>query len=72
MLGRQIELIYYDDKSDPAQVLQNYKRLWEQDKVLGIYVANIVGPPLDYVAQQNVSRRCSAGRRRSSPRSIRR
>ncbi len=54
VLGRQIELIYYDDKSDPAQVLQNFKRLWEQDKVLGIYVANIVGPPLDYVAQQNV------------------
>ena len=36
-------------------MLQNYKRLWEQDKVLGIYVANVVGPPLDYVAQKNVA-----------------
>ena len=54
VLGRKIELIYYDDKSDPAQVLQNFKKLWEQDKVLGIYVANIVGPPLDYVAQKSV------------------
>ncbi len=55
VLGRQIKIIYYDDKSDPAQVLQNFKRLWEQDKVFGIYVANIVGPPLDYVAQKNVA-----------------
>lgn len=54
VLGRKIVATYLDDKSDPALVLQNFKRFWEQDEVLAIYTANVIGPPLDYVKQQNI------------------
>ena len=35
--GRKLQLISYDDGFDPAQVVANVKRLWEQDKVAMIF-----------------------------------
>jgi len=54
VVGRMLRAEYIDDKSDPTQTLQAFKRLWEQDKVYAIYVANINGPPLDYVKENNI------------------
>lgn len=54
LLGRQLKVEYLDDKSDPGQTLQNYKRFWEQDKVFAIYNVNIMGPPLEYVQANNI------------------
>jgi branched-chain amino acid transport system substrate-binding protein len=41
VLGRQIEYRYYDDAYDPAQTIQQTRRLVEQDKVFAIF--NTVG-----------------------------
>jgi ABC-type branched-subunit amino acid transport system substrate-binding protein len=39
--GRKIEYVYYDDAYDPAQTIQQTRRLVEQDKVFAIF--NTVG-----------------------------
>ena len=36
LLGRGVELVYYDDKSDPATSARLYEKLISQDKVLVI------------------------------------
>lgn len=54
LYGRQVKVIYLDDASDPAKVLTNFKRLWEQDKVLMIYTINAVGGPLEYVKSKEI------------------
>jgi branched-chain amino acid transport system substrate-binding protein len=44
LLGRPVELVYYDDKSDPAVSARLYERLITQDKVdllLGPYASDI-------------------------------
>ncbi len=44
LLGRRVELVYYDDKSDPATSAKLYERLITQDKVdllLGPYGSDI-------------------------------
>lgn len=44
LLGRPVELVYYDDGSDPAKSAELYQKLIEQDKVdllLGPYSSNI-------------------------------
>lgn len=44
LLGRPVELVYYDDASDPARSAQLYQKLIEQDKVdllLGPYSSDI-------------------------------
>jgi hypothetical protein len=52
--GRQLKVIYYDSKSDPATHLINDKRLWEEDEVLMIYSADLAGPSLDYSTEQEI------------------
>jgi len=55
--GHRIKFVYYDDAGDPSKVLQNTRRLVEQDNAFGIYstVGNTVSASiLDYVNQQRV------------------
>lgn len=52
--GRQIRVITTDTKSDAATNLQAFKRMWEQEEVLGIYTLDFPGPPLDYVKDNNI------------------
>src|ERR1700746_1687385 len=45
LLGRQVELVYYDDQSNPTNVPQLYTKLIEVDKVdllIGPYATNMV------------------------------
>src|SRR5690606_17689077 len=51
--GRKLRLITYDDRFDPSQTLTNVRRLWEQDKVAGIYLA-FGDPVADYVTRNKV------------------
>ena len=51
--GRKLQLISYDDGFDPAQVVANVKRLWEQDKVALIF-SFVVDSANEYVRQKNI------------------
>jgi ABC-type branched-subunit amino acid transport system substrate-binding protein len=51
--GRKLRLITYDDRFDPSQTLANVRRLWEQDKVAGIFLA-FGDPVADYVTRNNI------------------
>ena len=51
--GRRLRLITYDDRIDASQMLANVRRLYEQDKVVSIFLAfgDAVG---DYVTRNNI------------------
>ena len=54
LLGRPIELVFYDDQSNPANVPQIYTKLIDVDKVdllLGPYATNMVAPAIPVLMQ---------------------
>lgn len=56
LLGRPIELVYYDDQSAPANVPALYTKLLSVDKVdllLGPYATNMVAPAMPVIMQHN-------------------
>ncbi len=58
LLGRQVELIYYDDQSNPANVPPIYTKLIEVDKVdllIGPYATNMVVPAIPVLMQHNMA-----------------
>ncbi len=56
LLGRQVELIHYDDQSTPSNVPGIYTKLITVDKVdllLGPYATNFVAPAMPTIMQHN-------------------
>ena len=56
LLGRPVELVYYDDQSNPANVPGIYTKLLTVDKVdllLGPYATNMIAPAMPVIMQQN-------------------
>jgi branched-chain amino acid transport system substrate-binding protein len=56
LLGRQVQLIDYDDQSNPANVPGIYTKLLDVDKVdlvLSGYATNVVAPAIPIVMQRN-------------------
>ena len=56
LLGRQVQLVYYDDQSNPATVPGIYTKLLDVDKVdlvVGPYATNMVAPAIPVVMQKN-------------------
>src|ERR1700734_239064 len=54
LLGRQVELVFYDDQSNPANVPQLYTKLITVDKVdllIGPYATNMVAPAIPVLMQ---------------------
>ena len=55
LLGRQVDLIYYDDQSTPSNVPSIYTKLITVDKVdllLGPYATNFTAPAMPTIIQQ--------------------
>src|ERR671936_105179 len=49
LLGRAVELVFYDDQSNPTNIPQLYTKLIEVDKVdllIGPYATNMVAPAI--------------------------
>jgi branched-chain amino acid transport system substrate-binding protein len=58
LLGRPVQLIYYDDQSNPSNVPPIYTKLIEVDKVdllIGPYATNMVAPAIPVVAAHNMT-----------------
>jgi branched-chain amino acid transport system substrate-binding protein len=56
LLGRPVELVYYDDKSSPQEVPGIYTKLLDVDKVdlvVGGYATNEVAPAMPVVMRKN-------------------
>jgi branched-chain amino acid transport system substrate-binding protein len=56
LLGRQVQLVYYDDQSNPSLVPGIYTKLFDIDKVdlvISGYGTNIIGPATPLVMQHN-------------------
>lgn len=56
LLGRPVELVYYDDQSNPASVPAIYTKLLTVDKVdllLGPYATNMAAPAIPVIMQAN-------------------
>ena len=56
LLGRPVELVYYDDQSNPNNVPGIYTKLITVDKVdllLGPYATNFVAPAMPTIMQHN-------------------
>jgi branched-chain amino acid transport system substrate-binding protein len=56
LLGRQVQLINYDDQSNPANVPGIYTKLLDVDKVdlvLSGYATNVIAPAIPIVMQRN-------------------
>jgi branched-chain amino acid transport system substrate-binding protein len=56
LLGRSVELVYYDDQSNPSNVPALYTKLITVDKVdllLGPYATNMVAPAMPVIMQNN-------------------
>jgi branched-chain amino acid transport system substrate-binding protein len=54
LLGRQVELVFYDDQSNPVNIPQIYTKLIEVDKVdllIGPYATNMVVPAIPVLMQ---------------------
>jgi branched-chain amino acid transport system substrate-binding protein len=54
LLGRPVDLVYYDDQSNPANIPQLYTKLIEVDKVdllIGPYATNMVAPAIPVLMQ---------------------
>ena len=57
LLGRPVELVYYDDQSQPAQVPGIYSKLLDVDKVdlvVSSYATNQIAPAMPIVMQRNL------------------
>jgi branched-chain amino acid transport system substrate-binding protein len=57
LLGRPVEIVFYDDQSNPANVPQIYTKLMEVDKVdllIGPYATNMVAPAIPVIAAHNM------------------
>src|SRR5216683_4282827 len=55
LLGRPVKLIYYDDKSSPAEVPSIYTKLLDIDKVdliIGPYATAMIAPAMPIVIQR--------------------
>src|SRR3974390_1887349 len=58
LLGRPVELVYYDDQTSPANVPSIYTKLIEVDKVdllLGPYATNMIAAAIPVVAQHKLT-----------------
>src|SRR6202171_1722060 len=58
LLGRQVELVYYDDQTNPATVPGIYTKLLDVDKVdlvTGDYGTNLLAPAMPVVIQHNMT-----------------
>src|SRR5580704_1931481 len=58
LLGRPVELVYYDDQSMPSNVPGIYRKLIDVDKVdlvLGPYATNMVAPAMPIIIQHNMT-----------------
>lgn len=56
LLGRPVELVFYDDQSNPSNVPGIYTKLLSLDKVdllLGPYATNMVAPAMPVIMQAN-------------------
>jgi len=56
LLGRQVQLVYYDDQSNPSLVPGIYTKLFDIDKVdlvISGYGTNIIGPAMPLVMRHN-------------------
>src|SRR5262249_33071339 len=56
LLGRPVQLVYYDDQSNPSLVPGIYTKLFDIDKadlVISGYGTNIIGPAMPLVMQHN-------------------
>ncbi|MBN9050238.1 MAG: amino acid ABC transporter substrate-binding protein [Rhizobiales bacterium] len=56
LLGRPVELVYYDDQSNPSNVPGIYTKLMTVDKVdllVGPYATNMVAPAMPVIMQAN-------------------
>jgi branched-chain amino acid transport system substrate-binding protein len=55
LLGRPVELVYYDDQSNPANIPGLYTKLIDVDKVdllIGPYATNMVAPAISVLMQR--------------------
>ena len=58
LLGRQVQLVYYDDQSNPATIPGLYTKLLDVDKVdlvVGGYATNMLAPAMPVVMQHNMA-----------------
>jgi branched-chain amino acid transport system substrate-binding protein len=58
LLGRKVELVYYDDQSNPSTVPGLYTKLLEVDKVdivVGGYATNMLAPAMPVVMQRDMA-----------------
>lgn len=58
LLGRPVELVYYDDQTTPANVPAIYTKLVDVDKVdllVGPYATNMIAAALPFIAQRNLT-----------------
>jgi len=58
LLGRPVELVFYDDQSNPSNVPPIYTKLIEIDKVdlvIGPYATNMVAPAIPVVMSHNMT-----------------
>ena len=56
LLGRKVELVFYDDQSNPANVPGIYTKLIDIDKVdllVSSYATNLVAPAMPIIMQKN-------------------
>ena len=53
ILGRKVELVYYDDQTNPSTVPSIYSKLLDVDKVSG-YGTNVIAPAMPIVMQRNM------------------
>ena len=56
LVGRKVELVHYDDQSDPATIPGIYTKLLDVDKVdlvISGYATNMVAPAIPIVMQKN-------------------
>ena len=57
LLGRPVDLVYYDDQSNPSTVPQIYTKLLDVDKVdlvVGGYATNMIAPAMPVVMAKNM------------------
>ena len=57
LLGRQVQLVHYDDHSNPADVPQIYTKLLDVDKVdlvVSSYATGLIAPAMPIVMQHNM------------------
>src|ERR1043165_1022903 len=58
LMGRPVELVYYDDQSNPNNVPGIYTKLISVDKVdllLGPYATNMIAPAMPVIMQHNMT-----------------